>query len=519
MNAKRFWTTRVGLLPLTALLSLAMLSACDDTVDFEPTPDAGDDVIDPPVETFDEWVTYEPEGATCADGTQYRYFVKERENSDNVLVLFEGGGACWGWESCTGSEGQLGALGVDCVMRNYDENYDPVERDADDYCIPENYADTYFGIPGDIDLSQYEALIPDYVHFTDNAASIDTALPLGSSNEDVSPFHDWNLVFMPYCTADLYAGDRDATYVNPENPEQSIEFLHRGLDNTLIVAEELNERFGNIPQFAMNGCSAGGAGVVATYYFFRTRMTGIGQGFVFSDAGPLFPDREETSRSLPLHDTVRESWSIDNVFELFVNETDLLDEAPDDIADLYDLLSEQFPNDRFSIAFTQTDFNYSLYSYTDFYEAINYRARTPEERALVYEYWNDDLDLLIDRLDGLDNMYYYFPFWRRTNDSHCISIAGFEDAAPNGDLVASFIELLGDPASGFYAGTEIQVEGGETPDDESDDVFWNYGDHVRDVLNSASPASVYELEPEGPFAPCTPAAFDEEACEAAVNGD
>src|SRR5699024_10284214 len=111
-----------------------------------------------------EWKMYQPDGAQCADGTPYKYFVKNREKSDNVLVIYEGGGACWNYETCSAAEGSLGALGVNCVMQNRDK----ADEDKVD-CIADNYADTYYALPDTIDDGMMDVimkLIPDWVGIT-----------------------------------------------------------------------------------------------------------------------------------------------------------------------------------------------------------------------------------------------------------------------------------------------------------------------------------------------------------------
>lgn len=455
------------LLPALVCASVFTLAACDYKVDFNG-PEKPDDRV------YNEWVTYEPENTVCADGTQYRYFIKYRENAENVLVLFEGGGACWDWETCTGSAGALGALGVDCVMRQHNGT-------ATGDCVPTDYADTYYGIPDNLPISQYEGLIKKlapWLRIAGGRAAIDTVLPLANDGADkagntVSPMNDWNLVFVPYCTADLYAGNKEAQYVNPEDPEDIVTFKHYGLRNTLKVAEELNEIFPNVPEFAMNGCSAGGAGVMATYHFFRSKMEGIQKGYVFSDAGPFFPTSPENAHSGPLHEAVREAWGISSVFDMLIEEhPDIVPEEPEDVSDLYSILSRTYPNDKFSVAHTLTDYNYSLYSYTSF-NGIESRANSAEDAKLIYKYWLEDNLNLIDRLDELDNFSYYFPFWRRTNASHCISLIGIEDL-PNidADPIGGFMSLINDPSHYYYSGTEMEV-GGETI---------TYRDHVSAVL-------------------------------------
>lgn len=472
---------------------------------------------------YNKWLMHEPEGATCADGTQYRYFIKHRANSENVLVLYEGGGACWNFETCTAAAGSLGALGVDCVMRNRDK----AEADKE-HCITENYADTYYPLPSGItgaQLDSFKALIPSWAQVTVDGVAIDTVLPLASAgiatsgkhrDSPVSPMHDWNLVFVPYCTSDLYAGNKVAEYVNPEDPTDVVTFRHVGLQNSEIVAEELNKIFPNVPQFAMNGCSAGGAGVVATYHFFRSAMTGIGKGYVFSDAGPFFPTNPDETRkpahSMELHTAVREAWGISSVFDkLIADRPDILTEEPEHVSDLYRVLSETYPQDRFSVAHSQTDYNYSLYSYTSF-NNMSSRARSAAEAKDIYQFWEDDNSNLIELLEPLPNFSTYMPYWRKTNDSHCISLIGINDAAPSGDELDGLIQIVGNPIEKFYAGTEI-FEGEDT---------YTYRDHVVEVITADDNASIHSregLEPEGAKMGfrkfCTPGFYNQTGCQCA----
>lgn len=484
--------------PLTACLCAVLLTAgcVDDEVDYDGeygTP--GDKDPDPPVNPdANKWVMHKPEGAECADGTPYKYFVKERPKSDNVLVIYEGGGACWNYETCSAAAGSLGALGVNCVMNNRDK----ADEDKVD-CIADNYADTYYALPDTIDESMMETIekiVPSWVGITNRRVAIDTVVPFASSgypagsavSKRASPMYDWNLVFVPYCTADLYAGLKEATYSNglEGEDEDSYLFKHVGLKNVEIVAEELNEMFPNVPQFAMNGCSAGGVGVMATYPFYRHAMKGIEKGYVFSDAGPLFPTEGNLNypaHSKPLHEAVTEAWNISAMFDnLLENHGDVAaelghDGLPDDVSEMYRFVSKAFPNDRFNISHTQTDYNYSLYSYTSFND-LDTRANNAHDAKAIYQFWYDDNNNLIDRLDELDNFGYFMPYWRRTNDSHCISIVGVEDIdAKGGDEVAGLMGLMSDPYKNYYAGTEI-------PYGEGKDEYYNYRDVAVNLLDN-----------------------------------
>lgn len=491
---------------LTACLCAILLTVgcVDDEVTYDGEYGNPPDSNEPEPNGRAKWEMFQPEGAECADGTPYKYFIKERPQSDNVLVIYEGGGACWNYETCSAAAGSLGALGVNCVMNNRDK----APEDKTD-CIADNYADTYYALPDTIPDDMFatiEKITPSWVAITSRRVAIDTVVPYasegypkGKPDERASPMYDWNLVFVPYCTADLYAGLKETVYTNDDETD-SYTFKHVGLKNVEIVAEELNKRFPKVTQFAMNGCSAGGVGVLATYPFYRHAMKGIENGYVFSDAGPLFPtegDLNYPAHSKPLHDIVLEAWNIGAMFDILLeNHTDVAnelgyDEMPSDVSEIYRFMSHAFPTDRFNISQTQTDYNYSLYSYTSFY-GHETRANNAADAKAIYQYWHDDNLNLVDRLDELDNFGYYMPYWRRTNDSHCISVAGVEDVdKKSGDDLIGLMGLINDPVNNYYAGTEIPYGDAEGEHYTYRDVATNLLDNTQTPLRELGLDSDY----------------------------
>ncbi|MFM7140289.1 MAG: pectin acetylesterase-family hydrolase, partial [Alphaproteobacteria bacterium] len=133
---------------LPALLSIAALSALaacgnDSSAPAPLVPDAEFQTISPvgPIEY--EGKTLEPQ---CMDGSPYHFFVK-RGSVNKLLMYYQGGGACWNDASC---------YGVGTCSRTAEANDNPA------------LTTTGFG---------------DY------------------SNPD-NPFHDWNIVFVTYCSCD-----------------------------------------------------------------------------------------------------------------------------------------------------------------------------------------------------------------------------------------------------------------------------------------------------------------------------
>ena len=60
-----------------------------------------------------KWETVElpaSSGASCGNGTPYRFFVNRTPFTSKTVVIFEGGGACWDQNACLGKGN--GALGL-----------------------------------------------------------------------------------------------------------------------------------------------------------------------------------------------------------------------------------------------------------------------------------------------------------------------------------------------------------------------------------------------------------------------
>jgi len=86
---------------MRAVLALIALAAC--------TSDSGTKIENPARDMYGTWEKVEPPGAVCSDGSQYKFFVSYSNQSDNLVVMFEPGGACWDYPSCSGAQGVRGA--------------------------------------------------------------------------------------------------------------------------------------------------------------------------------------------------------------------------------------------------------------------------------------------------------------------------------------------------------------------------------------------------------------------------
>ena len=57
--------------------------------------------------------------AVCGNGSQYKFWYYDSPTSNNMVVMFEGGGACWDYDTCSGRAGVLGASNPNGLPDNY----------------------------------------------------------------------------------------------------------------------------------------------------------------------------------------------------------------------------------------------------------------------------------------------------------------------------------------------------------------------------------------------------------------
>ncbi len=339
----------------------------------------------PPRPAYEEWIKVELPGTLCGNGTQYKFFVNYFEGAQDLMVLFEPGGGCWDFDSCSGREGVLGAANPD-------------------------------GIPDD----HMESLIGSHTPLLDRNYAYG-----GESN----PVNEWNMVFMPYCTGDVHTGNAVTTYVDPLGEEPDLEFHHAGHANVQAAIGWMQEQFPVNDRLFVTGCSAGGAGSLANYYFLREGLNAE-RGYLLDDSGPIFPMSEN---STPLHDQIRGAWDIDSILDTVPQFADL----GADFGLINTLLADTFPNDRLATTFFRRDYNFSRYSYERFFPDI-----TKDE---IHEKWWADTQNLIAQYETRDNLAYFIPYWRYINDSHCAIIVawdGTEIQEAGGIDMGGFIDLL-----------------------------------------------------------------------------
>jgi hypothetical protein len=80
-----------------------------------------------------------------------------------------------------------------------------------------------------------------------------------------NPFSGYHLVFVPYCTADLYAGRMQVAYDYDPDPQRRFDVTHRGHLNLVAVLDDLQRQFPAGRAVVLTGSSAGGFGAIYNF--------------------------------------------------------------------------------------------------------------------------------------------------------------------------------------------------------------------------------------------------------------
>jgi len=382
-----------------------------------------DDSFDPA--DYDDWQKVDVpanSGAMCGNGSPYKFFVYRVPDTSNTIFYFEGGGACWDYASCSGQAGIRGARNPNGIPDDYVQN---------------------------INLLDFQ-----------NSSNLATAAvsPLIYTHHPYNQFKtgEWNLVYVPYCTGDIYVGDKTEVYSDPSGENPDLIWHHNGLRNVQAVVSWAKNNLQKPKQMVAAGCSAGSIGALLNYSKLRQDMD-VDYGYLIDDSGPLYrapldSSDTDTYPSLPLHHEVLDSWTTftpggDPDAENPINMLSKITPGFDDneLASLYAALSNKFPGDRLGITHFLADGNFSAYSYERFHEDI-YSDPDPDSQLqkLRQKWQQDTFNNLIPALEQTANWGYYFPMYRDFNDSHCTTILDLEygEIAEQGLVLKDFLDNI-----------------------------------------------------------------------------
>jgi hypothetical protein len=343
-------------------------------------------------------------GASCGNGSPYRFFVNRTPFTSKTVVMFEGGGACWEKGTCENKGGvRLSAVNPGGIPTNYMQDWG---RQA------------HLGL-----VTPFTARLH----------------PLSGTQTQ-----SWNIVYLTYCTGDVHTGNKVSTYTDDSG---TIAWHHRGAVNAKAVTAWMAANLPKPDVLLLTGFSAGGAGSAANFPQMRTG-TRATRAALLADSGPLFwaprGSTPEQSPSLPLHNKIRQAWGLDEPEGLV---TELMSKYkgagdPNNLGTLASGLAQIFPQDRIGYAVFQEDTNYSAFSYEKFFNAIS-NAPTPEARlSELNTRWRKDINEMVAQMPPLANLGYYAPNYREINGSHCLTVVTFGDTGIHEAKLASVETFL-----------------------------------------------------------------------------
>lgn len=212
------------------------------------------------------WTWYDQvPGAKCADGSSTGFAINPlRTGNGKVFIFLEGGGACDDQSSCTGTFKTVTHM---------------------------NYGASTFA--SEMTSSASQAEVVNLAPF----GSYTWSKPQGSRGiwdrtSTSNPFRNYNFVFIPYCTADMYLGNRQDTssaFPSVRTPSQS---WFVGFSNFQVFAAQVHGVFPSPPSIALVGGSAGGYGTVYNYPQLKALYPGVPMNVISDSATPFWTGDE-----------------------------------------------------------------------------------------------------------------------------------------------------------------------------------------------------------------------------------
>ncbi len=201
-----------------------------------------------PLETPpDVWTWVDFPESKCADGSPTGLGVNLHPGADKVFVYLEGGGACWDYDTC------FGLVTTALHLDGFSE-------------------------------STFESLV----------TGVYLSGLLFNREDPTNVLRDAHYVFVPYCTADVFGGDRVATLEGLFGQERTMHF--HGYRNITTYLERLVPTFQEVDRVILSGSSAGGFGAGLTWKRFQDAFGDTPVDLLDDSGLPIEPggDRWET---------------------------------------------------------------------------------------------------------------------------------------------------------------------------------------------------------------------------------
>jgi hypothetical protein len=278
----------------------------------------------------------------CIDGSDYWIYTKKGQ-SDNLIIHLQGGGACWDESSC------VMPLGITNIKGFY---------------LPRIFE------------WMFKAFFSHGIM---------------KNNFEANPFKDWNIVFIPYCTADLHIGNSENIYTDSDGNDILVK--HIGRTNVKSALHWIRNNIHDPDKVFITGESAGGYGSI----FWTPEIVRMFQTSKFYQLSDCSFEKSQV-----LLDAVL-LWNAETEKVLgFKTYIDIINGA------LFQYSDSILKNT--DIIFFQ--------SYSKFDEiALRFDAainnRDSESSELMYLWSNEMLTAVKQNSDSLNNYYYYITKWNQ----------------------------------------------------------------------------------------------------------
>lgn len=182
------------------------------------------------------WTWVPVADAVCANGNATGFAVNLVPNSNDLLIIYEGGGACFSALTCYALQT------ASYVTTGYDQNTFATEQSA-----------------------------------------LEATFFVTNRQDPNNPFAAMNMAYIPYCTGDIHDGNQVVTYDG-----ESHETHHVGFRNGQIFTRLLGATLPNVNHVWLSGFSAGGFGTVFHYPDTQSVFMGARVDLI-DDSGSSFP--------------------------------------------------------------------------------------------------------------------------------------------------------------------------------------------------------------------------------------
>lgn len=388
-------------------------------------------------------------GASCGNGSPYRFFVNRTPFTTKTVVIMEGGGACFDQNACLWKGSFFGGSNSNGIATNYMTG------------LLSNLKNT--------SGSPFAVINQGAVGLTPFAARVSSAKVQTQS---------WNIVYMPQCTGDVYTGNKVNVYADADS-SRPLTYFHRGDVNSRQVASWIASNLPRPEHLLMYGFSAGAIGVTAHYGDFRDAIQPR-KAALLADSGPLFQAPAGGSPaqypSLPLHTRIRGAWGLDEptgiVTRLVRHYPGLGD--PNNLASLNTAMAKVFPQDRMGHTLLQADVVFAAYSYDKFFPEIQAEPSIDKRNAMRLVKWQKEITPWLQDMGPHANIGYYIPYSRPgAFHSHSTTMFSFNGTdIPEAGLssVTRFVDNLLDGSGPVMRA----VERSQVPHRPVLDTLWEY---------------------------------------------